>query len=656
VIDPSTSRRTASPPEGVTEARARSEAPEALDGRPAESDDGRDPAAEQPPVVVTAEQPATTDADRGRWLRVAGPWLLVLGVTLVSLWLRVRSPMWLVDAPNDDGLFARLAGHLIDGEWLGPYNELTLAKGPGYPLFMAVAYRLHLPLKLAEHGVHLLACAVTGLAVWRVFRSRAAGLVAYVALALNPAYLGATAARIARDPYYGSLGLLLAGAIVLVVASVPDLAARGPRWAVPAAVVGGPAVGVVAAGYYLTREERIWLMPALAVAVLACVVGWPRHRRLTVANGLVLGAFAVLAGVTGTVAVGWTASQNEQAYGTSVTADLADGEIARAYREWQRVEAGRERRFVTVSEAQRQAVYRVSPAAAEMAGAFSTEAADWKGLACGWVGLCDDFGPFFVWAMREAGTVSGHGGSGAESQHYFGQVADDIARACDTGALRCTARPIGPMPPLNRIDGGELNRSTWRLAGAFLAYDVGEPERPPSGGGGPGYWPPLTHPLRGVGSEAGYIASEAGPLRHQEVVAGLTDLYRWAMRIGVVVALAGLVAGVATRKGRRNWGALLLVAAALVAVVARLLLIALIDATAWPAAKQFNYILPVTDFLVLFVLLGTWTLAGVLLHRRAPRTAAPHPATTHHEPESWSGTTPTGTPQTPSLNPATSAP
>ncbi len=418
----------------------------------------------------------------------------MLGVTLVSLWLRVRSPMWLVDAPNDDGLFARLAGHLLDGEWLGPYNELTLAKGPGYPLFMAVAYRLHLPLKLAEHGVHLLACAVMGVAVWRVFRSRAAGMATYVALALNPAYLGATAARIGRDAYYGSLGLLLAGGIVLVVASVPDLAARGPRWAVPAAVVAGPAVGVVAAGYYLTREERIWLMPALAVAVLACVVGWPRRRRLTVANGLVLGAFTVLAGATGAVAVGWTASQNEQAYGTSVTADLADGEIARAYREWQRVEAGRERQFVTVSEAQRQAVYRVSPAAAEMAGAFSTEAADWVGLGCGWVGVCDDFGPFFVWAMREAGTVSGHGGSGAESQHYFGQVADDIARACDTGALRCTARPIGPMPPLNRIDGGELNRSTWRMAGAFLAYNVGEPERPPSGGGGSGLLAPADPP------------------------------------------------------------------------------------------------------------------------------------------------------------------
>jgi hypothetical protein len=195
-------------------------------------------------------------------------------------------------------------------------------------------------------------------------------------------------------------------------------------------------------------------------------------------------------------------------------------------------------------------------------------------------------------------------------------VADDIARACDSGELRCTARPIGPLPPLDRIDGDELGDSVWHMADAFLAYDVGEPDRPPSGGGNPGYWRPLTHPLRGVGSEADYLAAEKGRLHQQEAVSGLTDLYRLAMRVGVVVAFLGLIAGIATRAGRRNWAALLLVAAAFVAVLTRLLLLALIDATAWPATRSLNYILPVTDFMVLFVLLGTWTLARVVFARR----------------------------------------
>ena len=32
---------------------------------------------------------------------------------------------------------------------------VTLSKGPTYPLFIAGAYQLHLPLKLAEHALHL---------------------------------------------------------------------------------------------------------------------------------------------------------------------------------------------------------------------------------------------------------------------------------------------------------------------------------------------------------------------------------------------------------------------------------------------------------------------------------------------------------------------
>jgi hypothetical protein len=550
--------------------------------------------------------------------------------------------MWLVDAPNDDGLFTRLAGHLIDGDWLGPYNELTLAKGPGYPLFMAAAYQLHLPLKLAEHGLHLVACGVMGLAVWRVFQSRGAGLATYAALALNPAYLGVAAARIGRDAFYGSLSLLLTGSVVLLVASVPDLAARGWRWAVPVVVVAGPVVGLVGAGYYLTREERTWLAPALAVAVVACIVGWPRHRRVTVANGLVLGGFAVLVAISGGATVHWTASQNQREYGTTVTADLADGEVARAYSEWQRVEAGRERRYVPVSAAQRDAVYRISPAAADLAGPLGYEASGWIGLGCGWVGVCDDYmGGFFVWAMRNAAEVSGHADSGAEEQRYFGEIADDIVRACDSGELRCSAPPIGPLPPLDRIHMDELGDSAWYMADAFLAYDVGEPGRPPSGGGNPGYWEPLTHPLRGVGSEADYLAAEPGRLHHQEVVYGLTDLYRLAMRVGLLVAFAGLVAGIATRAGRRNWAALLLVVAAFVAVLTRLVLLALIDATAWPATKQVNYILPVTDFMVLFVLLGAWTLARVVFARRTRTGTAPE-----QEP----------TTEADSLSPATAAP
>ena len=99
--------------------------------------------------------------------------VVVVVTTAVSLWLRARGYPWLVaDMVYDDAYFARSAGHLLEGNWLGPHDMVTLSKGPTYPLFIAGAYQLHVPLKLAEHALHLLAGATLAWAAWRVTRVR----------------------------------------------------------------------------------------------------------------------------------------------------------------------------------------------------------------------------------------------------------------------------------------------------------------------------------------------------------------------------------------------------------------------------------------------------------------------------------------------------
>jgi hypothetical protein len=540
---------------------------------------------------------------------VAGVWLTV--VTAASVAMRLGSPAWLIaDSPHDDGLFARLAGNLVDGQWLGVYDKLTLAKGPAYPLFMAVVYELHLPLKLSEHVVHLVAGAVMGLAVWRVCGSRLLGIVSYTVIALDPAYLGATAAKVFRDGLYGSLSLLLVGGSLLLLTLVPALATRGPRWSVPAVLVAGPALGLVAAGYYLCREERSWLGPALAVVGVAGVAYWRRPGRIGVGHGLVVLGTVALAAASFLGSLHWVASRNDRFYGTAVFGDLADGEIARAYSEWQRVEAGPERRYVPVSRQQRHAVYAISPAAAELEEALEGATTDWWGMGCG-AGVCDDYiGGFFVWALRDAAEVNGYEGSGAEAQRFFGEIADDIAEACGD-ELRCTDRGIGPMPPLSRLDAGDLVSSYRAVTESMLSYDIGEPERPWPSGGQTESWETMTRPIRGAGTQADHVADEARAMRRQEAVSALTDLYRWGVRLGAVVALAGLALGVATRAGRRHPAALLVCAAMLTAVLSRVGLVALVDASSWPAANATAYLLPGVDFLLVFVVLGCWILATV---------------------------------------------
>src|SRR4030067_1644006 len=63
------------------------------------------------------------------------------------------------DAPLDDNLFIELGRSLSKGEWLGPFNQRTLAKGPGYPLFLAANAWLGLPVSLPHALFHVAAAA-----------------------------------------------------------------------------------------------------------------------------------------------------------------------------------------------------------------------------------------------------------------------------------------------------------------------------------------------------------------------------------------------------------------------------------------------------------------------------------------------------------------
>ena len=246
-------------------------------------------------------------------------------------------PAWLwADYGHDDELFAKLAGAILDGDWLGNFDRLTLAKGPGYPMFIAGVYDAHLPLKLTEHLMHLVAAAVVALAVWRITRSRLLGVTCYSALALDPAFFGATASRVSRDNVYASFALLLVGGTVLFVTMVPAFVRRGPTWTILAIVFSGPALGLIGIAYYLLREERPWLAPALAVGVAAGVTSWSMTRRNALRFASVVLVTFLIAGATAALCRMWVVQRNERYYGTGVLSDLVDGDIAARDAQWQR--------------------------------------------------------------------------------------------------------------------------------------------------------------------------------------------------------------------------------------------------------------------------------------------------------------------------------
>jgi hypothetical protein len=572
-----------------------------------------------------ARSAAPTMSVRQRRLATA---LVVVLATVISVWLRLRGRAWLIaDMVYDDALFTRSAGQLIQGNWLGPYDMLTLSKGPTYPLFIAGAYELHIPLKLAEHGLHLFAAGMLAWAVWRVTRVRVVTVAAYVVVALNPAYLGSAASRVTREVVYGALSLILVSALIVFLTYVPGLVARGWRWAVPAGVVGGLAIGLTAAAYYLCREERTWLAPAVLVALLAGTAGWGRIGRAWLPKaGLAAGAMVVAALVVAS-SLQWVAAQNEKHYGAAVVTDLVEGEVANAYAQWQRVDVGDARRFVVVTGDQRDAVYRVSPAAAEMRRALErAPGPEMWSAGCILADVCDDYtGAQFIWALRLAAARTGHMDSAEETYAYFSQIADDIEAACGV-EFECTARGFASMPPFDRIAVTAIPSSLIDSARYLASFDVADPNRVLTGlgpspytpsGGSFAQWATMSGPLRGVSdSQVAYRIEEREAMKNQEIVRVLWFFYRWGALAAVLLALGGLVASIVTKVWRRHLALVLTTATLLAGVLGRLAVVALVDATAYPAAGNGTYQLPGVDFYVAFGAVGTWLLVAVVREMR----------------------------------------
>ena len=341
----------------------------------------------------------------------------------------------LADARYDDAWFWLRAESIVAGHWLGAYDQTTLMKGAGYPLFLAATHALGLSLMTTQALLHAVACLLLGIAVHRMSGRPWLALLLVLALQWHPAALLWN--RVLRDNI-GGAQLLLALACVLLFLHAILAGRRGWGWAALA--------GLVLGWMWTTREDVVWVLPGLALLLLASVAQAWRVRSgwLRPGVGLVLIALAF---------AGWmslVASANRVKYGVAVTVETREGAFGDALAALQRVRVGEPVPHVPVPRHVREAAYAASPAFARLRPRLEAPGAQWTGNGCRlYPHSCGDYaGGWFIWALRDAVAAIGAYGTAPDADAYYRQVADEIDAACDQGRLAC-ARPLaGSIPPI----------------------------------------------------------------------------------------------------------------------------------------------------------------------------------------------------------------
>ena len=361
---------------------------------------------------------------------------------------------------------------LVSGDWLGRYDQLVLAKGPGYPAFLALSAVSGLSVAATHALFHIAAIAVAAWAVFRLTASLALTAIVFLLLVLHPVGIHPELQRIVRDQIYWAQSLAVFSLFAILFLAPP----RGRRRALLLAVLAGAILGWA----WLTREEGVWFLPGLGVVFVGALLRVVKQRPQLLS---LLGSTAVAAAaclmVNATFAVG-----NRIAYGTYVGVDFKERNFVAAVAALQRI--GPVTPFVPVPHAARAQAAAVSPTFAPLAAALASGGplAGWMGLDCATrPSTCGDFaGGSFVWALRDAAAMNGFYISAENASRKFGQLYGELSSACDDGRLRCRNKFLSLIPPMS----GEqwllmprLFASAAKMV-AFLGMPDGRVDRPSS--------------------------------------------------------------------------------------------------------------------------------------------------------------------------------
>lgn len=366
-------------------------------------------------------------------------WWIFVGalLALLAAWIQSVLPLTAIgDARADDALYMRLAASAARGEWLGPYDESTLSKGPFFPLFVAAAFRAGVPLFSAERTLYVVACALFVLAVASIVRAKWVRFLLFALLVANPVVV----TRAVREGIYPALTLLVLAGGVGVLFWLPSSDRRAAAWA--------GLCGLSLGALWLTREEGIWIVPSLVLLLGAAALRAATDRvakpRLLRATAIALLPVLIAAACVQTVAL-----RNRAAYRVLTACESTDRPFTSAYGALARILPSERRAKVPVPADVRRKAYGQSEAFFKLEPFLEgSVGARWSAISTSYLpdAAGEIAGGWFQFALREAAAKAGFYRDAATAAAYWRTVASELNEACDAGRLDCLRERHTLMP------------------------------------------------------------------------------------------------------------------------------------------------------------------------------------------------------------------
>lgn len=376
--------------------------------------------------------------------------LLCLLVVVLALFKLSLVGWWpflsLTHLRHDTLIFINQAIYLLQGEWLGPYSEYTLMKGPATSIWIALMHFLGIPLLMSHHLIYLGASVLLLLAFRRLTASNGYLLFVFALVHFNPFSFnyGAIASAfrgILQQPVV--LGLIAVSIILFV--DIVKLR-RVSTWYCAL-------LGVMLFLFWNNREEGQWILPWLSWLILLLLVrAWKdRTRRIQIPGS----AFAVVLLVplaiwaAGTSSIAW---KNYQEYGVFAVVELDTPQFKRAFGGMIGIESEEWRPDHAASTDVLDKIYSLpSGSELDLDHKNSDSRKSIHSLMLPWV---------FRTAVANAGYYADGGHAVLD---YYERLGEEIEGACADATFECSDPVFGLLPPWHPGYTKRFPGALWRV-------------------------------------------------------------------------------------------------------------------------------------------------------------------------------------------------
>ncbi len=359
----------------------------------------------------------------------------------------------ITNAAADDELMVTLAENILQGRWLGIYDQFTLVKGAFFPVFLAAGKILNIDYISWVQIWYALACIFAVRAVKPLIQKEAVLYILFVILFFHPIMSTWTVVqRVYRNSVTQAQVLFVFGGYIGAFVRGKDGIRTQIKWLL--------AAGLGLASIWLCREDGMWIVPFAVIA--GCVIaasGWKKSR---VRYGVLsIVPLVILWGSIQIVSV-----MNYVVYGCYTDNELNKGAFSDTMRNLYSIDLDTEElEYADISRAKLEKVYEISPAMAEIEEELEELMDSWsqntghkrenkeaKEVENGW----------FFWVLRDAAAAKGYYASSDTANEFFYRVSDEIEQAMAEGKIKSrTAMPSALMPPWKKGVFPDLLAAMW---------------------------------------------------------------------------------------------------------------------------------------------------------------------------------------------------